>query len=163
MTSKWFTLTAVVGIGFAAASAELVAADPPAATTPARDAVSPEKAPKVVPSSDVSRVQAWKDAEMVAKNGEGRSSAAGSGGSMQPVYGDNTMIVITKIAYEDLQPGMTVAYMNHKGHQVVHQLKDRTSRGWHVQGINNEVEDTDLVTRENLLGVVYASFATEEP
>jgi hypothetical protein len=120
-------------------------------------------AKKAVPSSNVSRVQAWKDAEMIAGQGEGRTSAAGSGGSMQPVFGDNTMIVVTKIAYDELKIGMTVAYLNRKGHQVVHQLTAKTGAGWHVQGLNNEVEDTELVTKDNLLGVVYASFSTEEP
>lgn len=118
---------------------------------------------KSVPSSNVSRVQAWKDAEKIAQRGEGRVSASGSGGSMQPVYGDNTMIVISKISYEELQAGMTIAYMNRKGHRVVHQLKEKTPRGWRVQGLNNDAEDTEMVTRDNLLGVVYASFTTEEP
>jgi PBP1b-binding outer membrane lipoprotein LpoB len=120
-------------------------------------------AAKLVPSTNVSRVQAWKDAEMVASMGDGRVSAAGSGGSMQPVFGDNTMIVISKIAYEDLQPGMTVAYLNRRGHQVVHQIIEKEAAGWRVQGLNNEIEDLDRVTRENLLGVIYASFAAEEP
>lgn len=128
---------------------------------PSRGAPNPRA--KAVPSSNVSRVQAWKDAEMIAEQGAGRVPAAGSGGSMQPVFGDNTMIVVTKIAFQDLRVGMTVAYLNRKGHQVVHQLTKRTASGWHVQGLNNEVEDTELVTTENLLGVVYASFSTEEP
>jgi len=118
---------------------------------------------KLVPSSNVSRVQAWKDAELVSSMGEGRASAAGSGGSMQPVFGDNTMIVISKIAYEELKPGMTVAYLNRRGHQVVHQIIEKEASGWRVQGLNNEIEDLDHVTRENLLGVIYASFAAEEP
>jgi hypothetical protein len=100
---------------------------------------------------------------MVASMGEGRASAAGSGGSMQPVFGDNTMIVISEIAYEDLQPGLTVAYINRRGHQVVHQIIEKETAGWRVQGLNNEIEDLDHVTRENLLGVIYASFAAEEP
>lgn len=95
--------------------------------------------------------------------GEGRVSAVGSGGSMQPVFGDNTMIVISKIAYEDLKPGMTIAYTNKKGRQVVHQILEKKAKGWRVQGLNNETADLELVTRENLLGVVYASFAAEEP
>jgi len=118
---------------------------------------------KLVPSTNVSRVQAWKDAEMVASMGDGRVSAAGSGGSMQPVFGDNTMIVISKIAYEDLKPGITVAYLNRRGHQVVHQIIGKEAAGWRVQGLNNEIEDLDQVTQENLLGVIYASFAAEEP
>ncbi len=118
---------------------------------------------KAVPTSDVSRVQAWKDAERVAEMGEGRVSAVGSGGSMQPVFGNATMIVISKIAYEDLMPGMTVAYLNKKGRQVVHQLLEKKAKGWRVQGLNNEEADNELVTRDNLLGVVYASIAAEEP
>ena len=82
---------------------------------------------------------------------------------MQPVFGSNTMVVISKIAYEDLKAGMTVAYMNRKGHQVVHQILEKKARGWRVQGLNNENVDLELVTRENLLGVIYASFAAEEP
>jgi hypothetical protein len=108
-------------------------------------------------------VQAWKDAELVAGMGEGRVSAAGSGGSMQPVFGSNTMVVISKIAFDDLKVGMTVAYLNRKGHQVVHQIIEKKARGWRVQGLNNEIEDLDFVTRDNLLGVIYASFAAEEP
>jgi len=131
--------------------------------SPARFATSSGPNDKIVPSSNVSRVQAWKDAEMISSLGEGRSTAAGSGGSMQPVFGDNTMVVISRIAYEELQPGMTVAYLNHRGHQVVHQIIEQDASGWRVQGLNNETEDLDHVTRENLLGVIYASFAAEEP
>jgi hypothetical protein len=135
-----------------------VAPPPQAPPTPSREATA-----KLVPSTNTTRVQAWKDAELVAGMGAGRVSAAGSGGSMQPVFGSNTMVVISKIAYEDLKPGMTVAYLNRKGHQVVHQILEKKSRGWRVQGLNNETEDLEMVTRDNLLGVIYASFAAEEP
>jgi len=145
--------SAVLLSGCAADNSSAGRAEPPVASS----------TDKRVPSTNVSRVQAWKDAELVASMGEGRASAAGSGGSMQPVYGDNTMIVISKIAYEQLKPGMTVAYLNHRGHQVVHQIIANEAGGWSVQGLNNEIEDLDHVTRENLLGVVYASFAAEEP
>jgi hypothetical protein len=111
------------------------------------------------PSADVSRVQAWKDAEMVSSLDYGRSSAVGAGESMQPIYGDNTTLVITKIAYEELRAGMTVAYVNSRGHRVVHILIAKESKGWRAQGLNNAVEDPDRVTKQNLLGVVYASFA----
>jgi hypothetical protein len=134
-----------------------------ASAQPAPAVGTSQSTDKIVPSTNVSRVQAWKDAEMVSSMGEGRSSAVGSGGSMQPVFGDNTMIVISKIAYEELKPGMTVAYMNRRGHQVVHQIIEKGVDGWRVQGLNNETEDLDRVTRDNLLGVIYASFAAEEP
>ncbi|MFT3780718.1 MAG: S24/S26 family peptidase [Nibricoccus sp.] len=176
LTARCFRPLIISGIVIAALQAADTppppAAEAPPAATPAAptDAVptapskpTPAGTQKLVPSSDLSRVQAWKDAEKVAQMGDGRVSAAGSGGSMQPVYGDNTMIVITKIAFEELKPGMTVAYMNRKGHQVVHQVIKKTAKGWDVQGLNNESGDHELVTRENLLGVVYASISAEEP
>ena len=82
---------------------------------------------------------------------------------MKPVYGDNTMLVVAPIAFADLQAGMTVVYTNRLGRRVAHQLLSPTRRGWRVQGLNNQAEDAELVTPENLIGVVYASLATEEP
>jgi len=77
---------------------------------------------------------------------------------MAPVYGDNTLLVINPIPYDDLQPGMTVAYVNSRGVRVVHKLVSRTKAGWFVIGFNNARIDEDLVTPENLIGVIYASF-----
>ena len=77
---------------------------------------------------------------------------------MSPVYGDNTLLVINPIKYEDLKPGMTVAYVNSHGMRVVHKLVSKTKGGWYVIGLNNARVDEDLVTPENLIGVVYASF-----
>lgn len=114
---------------------------------------------KSVPSANVSKMQAWKDAELIASLGEGRMEVVGTGDSMRPVYGDNTILVISRIAYEELKPGMTVAYRNARGHTVVHQLLARDGFGWRIQGLNNETEDAGRVTRENLIGVVYASLA----
>ncbi|HRE06315.1 MAG TPA: S24/S26 family peptidase, partial [Opitutaceae bacterium] len=91
----------------------------------------------------------------------GRSSAVGSGESMAPVYGDSTLLVIAKVEFDQLQAGMTVAYQNFLGRRVVHQLLESTSSGWRVQGLNNETADRERVTRENLIGVVYASLASD--
>lgn len=114
---------------------------------------------KQAPSANVSKLQAWKDAEMIASLGEGRLEVIGTGDSMAPVYGDNTILVISRIPFEQLQSGMTIAYVNLKGHRVVHQLVSQDRLGWRVQGFNNEVEDRERVTRDNLIGVVYASLA----
>lgn len=115
----------------------------------------------VVPSSNVSRLQAWQDASTVAARGEGRSSLVGAGESMNPVYGDNTMIVVTPIAYEKLQAGMTVVYINKQGRRVAHQLVSREKQGWKAKGINNDAADAEWVTPYNLVGVVYASMSSD--
>jgi len=114
--------------------------------------------PDTAPSADVSVDEAWRDAKAVADRGPGRMPVVGTGISMQPVYGDNTMLVITPIAFEDLKAGMTVAYVNRSGVRIVHVLEQKVSGGWRVRGLNNELQDSELVTPKNLLGVIYASF-----
>lgn len=124
---------------------------------------TPGGTPDVAPSSDVRRIKAWQDAELVANQEAGRSAAVGRGESMAPIFGDNTMLVLTQVPYDELEPGMLVAYWNQRGIQVVHRLIERTSRGeWRSQGINNPGEDRERVTRANYLGVVYASMVHEE-
>ncbi len=126
------------------------------ASPPSAPPKSPE--PAVSPSADVNVNDAWRDAKLVAGREPGRTPAVGAGSSMQPVYGDNTMLVISPIDYEQLRPGMTVAYVNHRGVRVVHRLVEKLADGWRVQGLNNDRVDDDVVTRKNLIGVIYASF-----
>jgi hypothetical protein len=115
-------------------------------------------APAISPSADVNVNEAWRDAKMVAAREPGSMPAVGAGSSMQPVYGDNTMLVISPIDYDQLRAGMTVAYVNRRGVRVVHRLVEKVAKGWRVRGLNNDRVDDDFVTRKNLLGVVYASF-----
>ena len=124
----------------------------------------PEVAPAVgkpAPSTDVGRLQAWQDAEQVAGRDFGRQTVVGSGDSMRPIYGDHTVLVLAPIEYSKLKVGMQVGYVNRLGRRVVHVLLAPDSSGWRVQGLNNEDEDRERVTRYNLIGVVYASFATD--
>jgi hypothetical protein len=114
------------------------------------------------PSANATVTEAWRDAQKVSAQGEGRSSAMGSGDSMQPVYGPTSVMVITPIAYADLKPGMNVAYMNERGVKVVHKLVSKDKEGWRIVGLNNERIDRELVTPRNLVGVIYASFNYSE-
>jgi Peptidase S24-like len=117
--------------------------------------------PNTPPAADVGVDQAWHDARLVAGREKGGRAVAGTGTSMEPLYGDNTMLVITPIAYDRLRPGMIVAYISHTGVRVVHQLVQKKKDGWRVKGLNNEVIDRELVTPKNLIGVIYASFNYE--
>jgi hypothetical protein len=126
-------------------------------------ATGPENAasgrgPSVSPSADVNVDQAWRDAKAVAARGAGRLPAVGSGTSMQPVYGEDTLLVISPISYDQLQPGMMVAYRNSRGVRVVHRLVVKLADGWRIMGLNNDRVDADVVTPQNLIGVIYASF-----
>lgn len=117
--------------------------------------------PNTAPAANVSANQAWHDAQMVAGREPGSRAVVGSGASMKPMYGNDTMLVITPIAYDRLRPGMIVAYLSHTGVRVVHQLVKKLPGGWQVKGLNNEVVDRELVTPQNLIGVIYASFNYE--
>lgn len=115
------------------------------------------------PSVGVSKNQAWKDAEALAALDPSRLTVIGSGESMKPVYGENTVLVLQKVAFAGLAEGMNVAYRNHEGRVVLHRLISRDgTRSWRVRGLNNESEDRERVTPENLLGIVYAAFANDQ-
>src|SRR5690606_23641829 len=68
----------------------------------------------MAPTSDVRRVDAFQDAERVARAGTGRAAVVGKGASMAPIYGDTTMLVITRLPYDQLASGMVVAYRNQR-------------------------------------------------
>lgn len=115
------------------------------------------------PSVAVTKNQAWKDAEALAALDPARLTVIGSGDSMKPVYGENTVLVLQKVRFDALTEGMNVAYRNQSGRVVLHRLIARESgRSWRVRGLNNEVEDRERVTPENLLGIVYAAFANDQ-
>jgi hypothetical protein len=115
------------------------------------------------PSVAVSKNQAWKDAEALAALDPSRLTVIGSGNSMKPVYGENTVLVLQKLPFESLTGGMNVAYRNQEGRIVLHRLIVQDGRrSWRVRGLNNEIEDYERVTPENLLGIVYAAFANDQ-
>ncbi|HTZ19938.1 MAG TPA: S24/S26 family peptidase [Opitutaceae bacterium] len=140
------TLGAGLGLGSCATTAP-TGAPPPA---------------QPVPAANVQKVQAWKDAEMLAARDPGRTALVGGGTSMNPVYGDNTMLVAVPIDFKDLKAGMYVVYLNRYNRRVAHRLVAKEGKGWRAQGLNNPEEDNDLVTPENLIGVIYASLTHEE-
>ena len=115
------------------------------------------------PSVAVSKSQAWRDAEALAALDPSRLTVIGSGESMKPVYGENTVLVLQKVAFDALSEGMNVAYRNESGRVVLHRLLTREGvRSWRVRGLNNQAEDQERVTPENLLGIVYAAFANDQ-
>jgi hypothetical protein len=123
-------------------------AEPPAESAPA-------------PSADVARRETWHDAELLAAREEGRDVLVGAGESMAPVYGDGTVLVVRPIAFDQLHEGMTVVYLNSQGRRIAHRLLRREEQGWRARGLNNATPDDELVTPQNLIGVVYASLMHE--
>ncbi|HWA10492.1 MAG TPA: S24/S26 family peptidase [Opitutaceae bacterium] len=113
------------------------------------------------PGAASSQRELWHDAELLAAREPGRDVLLGAGESMAPVYGDGSVLVIRPMAYAELRAGMTVVYLNREGRRIAHRLWRQEENGWRARGLNNAEPDTELVTAENLVGVVYASLARE--
>jgi signal peptidase I len=86
----------------------------------------------------------------------------GIGRSMEPLYAPNTAVVVQEIDYDDIKKGMTVVYVKNNGRRVAHSVVGETRGGFLVQGVNNDREDTELVTPENFIGVITNAFASAD-
>lgn len=100
-------------------------------------------------------------AEQAAKLQHGCIAVRGSGSSMEPVYLDGTAVVIRAGGYERLQAGQAVVYLSRRGTTVAHMLVRPTDYGWVAEGLNNDRSDSDLVTADNLVGVITQAFASK--
>lgn len=86
----------------------------------------------------------------------------GIGRSMEPLYATNTAVVVQEIDYDDIKKGMTVVYVKNNGRRVAHSVVGETRGGYLVQGVNNDQEDTELVTADNFIGVITQAFASAD-
>ncbi len=82
------------------------------------------------------------------------------GDSMMPGLPDGSVVVLKRVPFESLRPGMTVGYENHWGRAVLHSLVRPRGSEWEVRGISNPESDRDRITRDNFLGVLYAVIYT---
>lgn len=80
---------------------------------------------------------------------------------MEPVYLDGTAVVVRAGGFEQLQPGTAVVYKNVHGIAVAHMVVEYTGTGWIACGLNNNRADRDLVTSDNLVGVITQAFAAK--
>lgn len=108
----------------------------------------------VVPSG-----KQWQRAEEAALEIPGAIAFWGVGESMEPLFPHHTAIVVAPLAFAELKKGMTVVYVTRTGRMVAHSLIGDVPGGWIAQGINNEDEDEELVTRENLVGVIVEAYS----
>jgi hypothetical protein len=100
-----------------------------------------------------------KAAEAAAADIRGGIAFYGVGKSMEPLFASRTAIVVAPIKFKELKKGMTVVYMNSRGRMVAHSLKGDLPKGWIAQGVGNDEEDDDLVTKDNLIGVIVGAYA----
>jgi hypothetical protein len=120
---------------------------------------SPEAVEAMSPTAQVVRpFEAMRLGRTYVALHPGTNCLVGSGDSMRPLYGDNTVIVTRWFKTADLRAGMTVVYVGVSGRPVAHVLVRRTLDGWIAQGIGNDTCDAVKVTGENLVGVVVRAY-----
>ncbi len=100
-------------------------------------------------------------AESAANAQRGCFAVRGEGSSMEPMYVAGTAVVIRAGGYDRLRRGMPVVYENRQGVAVAHMLVERTADGWVAAGLNNDEADAELVTPNNLVGVITQAFASK--
>lgn len=110
----------------------------------------------------VSHGQQMKEAEKAAAEIPGAETLWGVGASMEPLYSSNTAIIVAPVKFNELKKGMTVVYLNSRGRMVAHSLTGDLPKGWIAQGVNNDQEDDDLVTKRNLVGVIVKAYSASE-
>lgn len=110
-------------------------------------------------STLVTAGEQMKRAEEAAAQMPGAYAFWGVGRSMEPLFASHTAIVVAPVKFKELKKGMTVLYRNSRGRMVAHSLTGDLPKGWIAQGVGNDKEDDDLVTKENLVGVIVGAFA----
>jgi len=110
------------------------------------------------PPIAVARREAWKHAEQMAAQHDGSFVVRGDGASMAPLYPSGTVLVISRVSFDQLQRGATVIYRNHEGRPIAHVLVSLSRKGWRTAGLNNPHLDEESVSSENLLGVVLSAY-----
>jgi signal peptidase I len=103
-----------------------------------------------------------KSAEAAAAAIPGAHAFWGIGRSMEPLYATNTAVVVAGIDYEQIKKGMTIVYLKSTGVRVAHTVVGETTGGYLVQGVNNDEEDAELITADNLIGVVVQAYASAD-
>jgi len=101
-----------------------------------------------------------RDAHRVAEK-IGASVVRVEGGSMLPYFGNGSVLIVRASNLDSLRAGAVVVYRNNRGETVAHRLETRVAGGWTVRGANNRVADSTVVSAENFVGSVYATFHSD--
>ncbi len=118
-------------------------------------ALVPTTAHAVAPASGVPFLNALADARLITHTNSDWRVFMVKGVSMEPHFGQNSMLLIDKCDFGDLRLGMMVIYQDASGDFVAHRLVARAGAGWVAKGQNNNQNDPTLVTSANFQGVVF--------
>ncbi len=110
------------------------------------------------PATAVSLDATLADAHKLAARHAGLQVLRIAGRSMLPFFGEGSVVLVKKIESAKVQPGMVVVYQNRFNETVAHRVIGGSNGSWTVQGFNNSEADSTVVNDANLMGVVYATF-----
>ena len=88
----------------------------------------------------------------------GSDFAVGRGDSMEPLYRDRDVIILTRPDLSDLKTGQTVMFIGEDGIPTAHILVARTSGGLVTCGLNNTACDPGVLRDSAFMGVVVKAF-----
>lgn len=127
----------------------------------AAQSISAESLP--VPRSGVAIDDAVADGVTVAAMNPAWEVMIGAGKSMAPHYGEGSVLVVDRMPFEQLRPGMMVVFQDRDGDWVGHWLVSRDESGWRTQGANNGSMDPDTLTPERYRGVIFGVLNASDP
>lgn len=113
-------------------------------------------------SSDVPLNQALDEARIVCQINPKWDVMLGSGTSMHPHFGSGSVLIVDKVNYNALKPGMIAIYRDSDGDLVGHSLVTKHGDKWVTRGNQNSVNDPDKLSNSNYLGVVFGIIQTED-
>ncbi len=114
------------------------------------------------PRSGETLAAALNDARALVAHRDGFKVVRVEGNSMLPFFGNGSVLVVKKMASGKLHVGMVVVYTNCFNETVAHRLVAVSPAGWEVRGYNNAKSDSTVVSDANILGVVYATFHSDD-
>ena len=111
-------------------------------------------------NSSVSYERALADAARIVQSHQNWEVMRCAGISMEPFYGQDSIVLVDKVDIADLRSGMIAVYRDADGVLVAHQVIEATSSQAWGHGINNKQRDPDPITADNLSGVVFTILHT---
>ena len=75
-------------------------------------------------------------------------------GSMEPKFYPGDVVITKHKNKTDIQVNDIVTYRDNDGIIITHRIIEETPDGYITKGDNNNVEDTDILTKENIIGEV---------
>lgn len=74
-------------------------------------------------------------------------------GSMEPEIKTGDLVIVKSANFNQVEVGDVITF-KYEGNIVTHRVIDKTEEGFMTKGDNNNIEDTEIVSSDNLIGKV---------